>query len=81
MPPTLLFPGTADTTTPYKGAQLFDAEMRKAGKRMELVTQPEARHTYMFKDATLFAETLKKLDAFLLSLDLVSIDSPKNSIP
>jgi sialate O-acetylesterase len=81
MPPTILFHGTADTTTPYKGAQLFDSEMRKAGNRMELMTQPEAEHTYMFKDATLFAETVKKLDAFLSSLGFVPKDPPKNSTP
>jgi hypothetical protein len=50
---------------------LFDAEMRKAGNRMELVTEPDALHTYMFKDPAKFAETLKRLDAFLASLGLV----------
>jgi hypothetical protein len=48
---------------------------------MELVTQPGAEHTYMFKDAALFAETLKKLDAFLMSLGFVPKDPPKNSNP
>lgn len=74
MPPTLLFHGTADTTTPFKGARKFDSAMREAGNRMELVAQPDAPHTYMFKDAVLYAETLKKLDAFLASLDFVRID-------
>jgi acetyl esterase/lipase len=77
MPPTILFHGTGDTTTPYKGAQLFDAEMHKVGNRMELVSEPDAPHTYMFKDPAKFAETLKKLDAFLASLGFVrSGDSP-----
>jgi acetyl esterase/lipase len=81
MPPTLLFHGTTDTTTPYKGAVLFDTEMRKAGNQMELVTEPDAEHTYMFKDPEKFAETLKKLDAFLASLGFVDASLRKTPSP
>ncbi len=68
MPPTLLFHGTGDTTTPVQGALLFEAAMKKAGNQIELVSPEGAIHTYMFKDAGLYAETLKKMDAFFASL-------------
>lgn len=68
LPPTLLFHGTGDTTTPIKGARDFDAAMRKAGNRIELVAPENAIHTYMFKDAVLHAETVKKMDEFLKDL-------------
>ena len=71
VPPTLLFHGTADTTTPFKGAQLFHEAMTRAGNRCELVAIDGAQHTYMFKDAALYADTLQKLDAFFASLDFV----------
>jgi hypothetical protein len=51
--------------------------MRQAGNRVELVGEEEAPHTYMFKDAAKFAETLKKLDAFLASLGFVKPEPPK----
>jgi sialate O-acetylesterase len=68
MPPTLLLHGTGDTTTPFQGAHLFDAEMRKAGNRIELIAPEAAIHTYMFKDAGMYADTLKQMDAFFTSL-------------
>lgn len=72
LPPTLLFHGTADTTTPFKGAQLFTEAMRKAGNHIELVAPVGAIHTYMFKDPNSYAETLKKMDAFFSELGLVT---------
>ncbi len=74
MPPTLLFHGTGDATTPFKGAQLFTDAMRKAGNRIELVSPANAIHTYMFKDANSYAETLKKMDAFFKELGLLQTD-------
>ena len=71
LPPTLLFHGDGDTTTPIKGAQLFVEAMQKAGNRIEFASPPGAIHTYMFKDATLHAETLKQMDAFFASLGFV----------
>jgi sialate O-acetylesterase len=68
LPPTIVFHGTGDATTPFKGAQLFHDAMIRAGNRSELVTVEGAQHTYMFKDAGLYAETLGRLDAFLASL-------------
>jgi len=42
--------------------------MKKAGNRIEFVSPPGAIHTYMFKDAALYAETLKKMDTFFAEL-------------
>lgn len=70
-PPAIVFHGTADTTTPYKGAQLFLEAMQRAGNRCELVTAEGSGHTYMFKDMALYTETLQKVDAFLASLGFV----------
>lgn len=69
MPSTLLFHGTGDATTPFKGAQVFTEAMRKASNHIELVAPEKAIHTYMFKDAALHAETLAKMDAFMASLN------------
>jgi acetyl esterase len=71
VPSTIVFHGTGDATTPYKGAKIFHDEMLKAGNRSELVTVEGAQHTYMFKDAALHAETMRKLDDFLGSLGYV----------
>ena len=71
VPPTLLFHGTADATTPFKGAQLFHDVMTRAGNRCDFVVVDGAQHTYMFKDAGLYADTLQKLDAFFASLGFV----------
>jgi hypothetical protein len=48
---------------------------------MELVTEPDAQHTYMFKEPAKFAETLKKLDAFLASLGFVDASTRKAPSP
>jgi pyoverdine/dityrosine biosynthesis protein Dit1 len=61
----------SDTTTPIQGARLFVEAMTKAGNRIEFISPPGAIHTYMFKDKTLFEDTLKLLDAFLKLLALV----------
>jgi len=77
MPPTIIFHGTGDTTTPYLGAQRFEVAMQRAGNHCELVTVEGAPHTYMFKDATLHTDTLKRMDVFLTSLGFL----PSNVTP
>jgi len=75
VPPTIVFHGTGDTTTPFKGAQKFHDAMLAAGNRCELVAVEGAQHTYMFKDAALYAETLRKMDEFLASLGFIPVDA------
>ncbi len=77
LPPTILFHGTGDATTPYPGAQKFDEAMHRAGNRCELVTVEGAQHTYMFKDASLHADTLHRMDAFLISLGFLSSETKR----
>ena len=72
MPPTLQLHGTADTTTPFKGAQKFETAMKQAGNRIELVAVEGAQHTYMFKDPALYEASLKQIDAFFASLGFLS---------
>jgi acetyl esterase/lipase len=70
LPPTLLFHGTADTTCPFKGAQIFHDEMIKTGNRCDFIVEPGGQHTFMFKDKTLYERSLQQIDAFLTSLKL-----------
>ncbi len=81
MPPTPLLHGTADITTPFKGAELFSAEMQRTGNQCELVAQENAPHNFMSKDEKLYGETLRHLDAFLSSLGLVLSDKSRPSKP
>jgi acetyl esterase/lipase len=71
LPPTIVFHGTGDTTTPFKGAQLFSDAMLRAGNQCELVKQEGAIHTYMFKDAALYEDTLRRMDAFFKQIGFV----------
>ncbi|WP_438481330.1 alpha/beta hydrolase [Oleiharenicola lentus] len=68
LPPTLLFHGTGDTTTPFKGAVLFHEAMLAAGNRCDLISVEGAQHTYMFKDATLYERSQTEIQAFLVSI-------------
>ncbi len=76
LPPTLLFHGDGDTTTPVKGALIFADEMRRAGNRIEFVSPSGAIHTYMFKDAALHEQTKQKMDAFFAELGFVKAAAP-----
>jgi acetyl esterase len=66
-------PSTApdDTTTPFKGAQLFHDAMLNAGNRSELVVNEGGDHGYLMRIQPLFEECLAKSDAFLKSLSLL----------
>jgi acetyl esterase len=71
LPPTMTFHGTADPTTPFKGAQIFHDAMLKAGNRSELVIHEGGDHGYLMRTQPLFDECLAKTDAFLKSLTLL----------
>lgn len=68
LPPTIVFHGTADTTTPFKGAKAFDEAMRKAGNRCELIVNEGGKHGYLMFDPKLFAESMQRTEEFLKSL-------------
>ncbi len=71
VPPTLIFHGTGDTVTPFKGAKAFQEAMRKAGNRCELIVNEGGVHGYLMRQPELVADTLRQTDVFLASLDLL----------
>jgi len=68
VPPTIIFHGTGDTVTPFKGAKAFHHAMLKAGNRCELVVNESGKHGYLMFDRALYEETLCKTEAFLKTL-------------
>jgi acetyl esterase/lipase len=65
LPPTLIFHGTADTTTPFAGAKRFHQEMIQAGNLCELEVHEGGAHGYLMSSQALFEETLAKMEAFM----------------
>lgn len=68
VPPTIIFHGTADTTTPFKGAKAFQEAMVKAGNRCELDVHEGGLHGYLMRTRELFDDTMRKTEVFLTSL-------------
>ena len=71
VPPTLIFHGTGDVTTPFKGAKAFQEAMVKAGNRCELDINEGGVHGYLMRTQALYDDTMKKTEAFLSSLSLL----------
>jgi len=71
LPPMILFHGTGDTVTPFKGARAFQEAMLKAGNRCELVVQEGGAHGYLMRDRALWEQTLQRTETFLKSLGLL----------
>ena len=65
LPPTLVFHGTGDVTTPFQGAQRFLEEMKKAGNHCELDVNQGGVHGYLLFERVLFEDTLAKCEGFL----------------
>ena len=70
-PPTILFQGDADTTTPPLGARTFAERMKKHDRQCELVEFSGAKHGF-FNRGEPFEKTLAATDAFLTSLGYLS---------
>lgn len=64
-PPTLIFQGDADTTTPYAGAKLFTKRMHDVGNVCELVTHPGGGHGHINNNMKLFDDEMRRTAAFL----------------
>jgi len=71
VPPTIIFHGTGDTVTPFKGAQAFHDAMLKAGNRCELVPTEGAAHGYLMRDRARYEEAVQRTEAFLTTLGFV----------
>lgn len=70
-PPTIIFHGRADTTVPYRTAEIFTEAMQKAGNRCELVGFADKTHGFFNfgrDDNTSYVETMAAADRFLVSL-------------
>ena len=72
LPPTILFHGTADKTVPYANAVAFEAAMKAAGNRVELVTIRGEGHGFAYRIEKPSANlALRETDKFLASLGYV----------
>ncbi len=69
LPPTLIFHGTGDTTTPVSGAEKFAAAMRAAGNRCEYHPTPGAQHGYLRQQRRYFEEAKTIQTDFIDSLN------------
>lgn len=70
-PPTIIFHGRKDTTVPYLTSELFAKKMEEKGNRCELVGYAGQSHgffNYGRGENKYFADTVKKMDAFLVAL-------------
>jgi len=70
-PPAILFHGTADTTVPFKTAELFVEAMTKAGNRAKLVAFEGKGHgffNYGRDGGTAYVDTVRAMDEFLTEL-------------
>ena len=71
IPPTIIFHGTNDKTVPFDSAKLFTEQAKKKGNKIELVSYEGQGHGFFNYKPTHtgpFIDTLKKTDAFLVSL-------------
>ena len=71
LPPTIVFHGTGDKTTPFKGVQAFVDAMHKAGNRCELVVNDGGGHAYLMRTRPLYEEAVAKTEAFLRELEFL----------
>ena len=76
LPPVLLLHGSADTTTPYLGAEIFAQEMKKVGNFITFITRQDGIHTYMCKFEKDYTDSLEQLEAFLKSRNLRADPAP-----
>jgi acetyl esterase/lipase len=70
-PPAIIFHGTADTTVPFKTAELFAEAMTKAGNRCKLVAFEGEGHgffNYGRGDGTAYVDTVRAMDQFFIEL-------------
>jgi arylsulfatase A-like enzyme/acetyl esterase/lipase len=70
-PPTLILHGTADTTTPFKGAKAFVEAMHQAGNRCDLIAHEGGKHGYFMANPVWFNEAMQQTEDFLKSLKLL----------
>lgn len=70
LPPTIIFHGTGDTTTPFAGAKLFHERMLASGNISELVVNEGGVHGYLMRQEAPYLESVEKAAAFLKKLGI-----------
>jgi acetyl esterase len=70
VPPTLVFFGTEDHTTPLESSIAFEEKMIDVGSRIDLHLYEGQQHSF-FNRGTFFNDTVSKMDDFLVSLDFL----------
>jgi len=79
LPPTIIFHGKADKTVAYLSVELFTEKMNSAGNRCELVGYEDAGHGFFNHgrgDGSYYTDTVRRMDAFLVSLGWLSPAEP-----
>lgn len=70
-PPAIIFHGKADTTVPFKSAELFAEKVKSVGGRCELVGYEGENHgffNYGRGDGSAYTDTVRRMDEFFVSL-------------
>jgi len=73
VPPTIVFHGTGDLATPFKGAKSFYEAMNQAGNQCELVIEEGGGHSYMYTHQVPYEKILKGTEAFLIARKILSV--------
>ena len=72
MPPTIVFHGSADTTTPFAGAKAFHQAMLAAGNRCELIVTEGGVHGHIMRSRPVYEETMKTIEKYLGGLGMLA---------
>lgn len=73
-PPTIVFFGTNDKTTPVESSKAFEMKMKEVGSRCDMILYEGAEHSF-FNRGEYFIDTLRKTDGFLKSLGYLEGES------
>ncbi|MBX3239079.1 MAG: alpha/beta hydrolase [Chitinophagaceae bacterium] len=71
LPPTILFHGTSDKVTPFKGAKNFQDTMIKAGNKCHLIIKEGGIHGYMMFEKNFYDEAISQTITFLKSCGII----------
>jgi len=66
-PPTIVFFGTKDKTTPVASSKEYEKRMKEVGSRIDLFLYEDQEHSF-FNKGEYFVKTVKEMDLFLTSL-------------
>lgn len=70
-PPTIVFFGTKDKTTPVSSSIEYEKKMKDVGSRCDLFLYEDQEHSF-FNKGEYFNKTVEEMDTFLVSLDYLT---------